>query len=346
MSSFTKFLSNLGDVLHPKKSAFSGAMDVIVIKDDDGFLRSTNFYVKFGRFKVSKSNHKRVDLIINGLYTGILMELTKEGKCVFLRDIYQDLILSETMTFVSQSMMTKRHEQNQEIEMSINLTSDELILLNLKSGMNIVHFSVQSKKQTILPAKIYLWDYRTKLVVSDIDGTVSKSDLLGHLYYIMKKDWEREGVVNLYKTLRRKGYQIIYLSARSIDTIDYTRGYLSWVRDGENNLPDGPAILSPQGFWTSVKREVMKTTHLFKTEALNEIKALFQRVPNPFIAGFGNKNADAVAYINSGVEKDNVFIFEEQGKNEEFYRKIRNFYEILDEVKENFPQVDDYLYIE
>jgi phosphatidate phosphatase LPIN len=346
MSSVSKFFSNLGDILHPKKSAFSGAMDVIVVKYEDGFLRSTNFYVKFGRFKVSKSNHKRVDLVINGSYTGVLMELTKDGRGLFLRDIYQDLILSETMTIASQSMVTKRAEKSEEIELSVNLTSDELRLLNLKSGMNVVHFSVQRKKQTILPAKIYLWDYRTKLVVSDIDGTVSKSDFLGHLYYIIKKDWEREGVVNLYKTLRRKGYQIIYLSARSIDSIDYTRGYLSWVQDNGKHLPDGPVILSPQGLWTSLKREVMKTTHLFKTDALREIKNQFHGVANPFIAGFGNKNADAVAYLNSGLDKENIFIFEEEGKNEEYYRKIQNFYQILEEIQETYPEVDDYLYLE
>lgn len=340
MTSIGNFFKGLGDILHPKKSSFSGAMDVIVIKDPENNLHSTNFYIKFGRFKVSKSDKKKVDLIINGEESPVLMELDKYGMCSFLRDSNQNLIYSKECEAFSSNNM----EDLADFDLRINLLPSELSLLNLKQGMNIVHYSVHSKKQTILSAKIYLWDYRTKIVISDIDGTVSKSDILGYIYYFIGKDWKREGVVDLYKKLRRKGYQIVYLSARSLDTIDYTRGYLSWVQQDGKHLPDGPAILSPQGFWTSVKREIMKTTQQFKTDALKGIQRVFGE-EFPFYAGFGNKNADAVAYLNVGLEFDKVFILEDNKGNEEFYRKIRNFCDILQEIEERFPEVEDYLYL-
>lgn len=340
MSKISSFFKGLGDVLHPMKSSFSGAMDVIVIKDREENLHSTNFYIKFGRFKVSKSNQKKVDLIINGVESNILMELDKYGNCNFLRDSVQKLIFSN-QTEANSSCLNESYEN---IDLKINLLPSELKLLNLKQGMNIVHYSVRGKKQIILCAKIYLWDNRTKIAISDIDGTVSKSDILGHIYYFIGKDWKREGVVGLYKNLRRKGYQIVYLSARSLDTIDYTRGYLSWVQQDGRHLPDGPAILSPQGFWTSVKRELMKTTQEFKTEALKGIQRVFGD-EYPFYAGFGNRNADAIAYLSVGLEPDKVFILEENKKNEEFYRKIRNFHDIVEEIEEQFPEVDDYLYL-
>ena len=34
---------------------------------------------------------------------------------------------------------------------------------------------------SIINMKIFLWDYREKLIVSDIDGTITKSDIAGQL---------------------------------------------------------------------------------------------------------------------------------------------------------------------
>ncbi|KAJ1548566.1 Nuclear elongation and deformation protein 1, partial [Cladochytrium tenue] len=52
---------------------------------------------------------------------------------------------------------------------SLRLTSDELKALNLKRGMNTVTFSVTSTLQgtATCSAKIYFWDYKTKVVISD-----------------------------------------------------------------------------------------------------------------------------------------------------------------------------------
>ena len=59
---------------------------------------------------------------------------------------------------------------------------DELNIIKglLKYGKNIIKFQVLDKKDFI-EGNIFYWSHKEKLVVSDVDGTVTKSDILGHL---------------------------------------------------------------------------------------------------------------------------------------------------------------------
>jgi phosphatidate phosphatase LPIN len=43
-----------------------------------------------------------------------------------------------------------------------------------------------------------MWDYTTKIVISDIDGTVTKSDVGGHVMPRFGKDWSHESICELY----------------------------------------------------------------------------------------------------------------------------------------------------
>jgi len=63
--------------------------------------------------------------------------------------------------------------------------------MGLKPGQNKIAFSVQSKLQgtQILTSSIYLYDFRKKFVISDIDGTITKSDMLGHIMPRIGQDW-------------------------------------------------------------------------------------------------------------------------------------------------------------
>ena len=56
------------------------------------------------------------------------------------------------------------------------LTSDELKRLNLKLGENKVEFSVTTAWQgtTRIVSHIFLFDHKTKFVISDIDGTITR----------------------------------------------------------------------------------------------------------------------------------------------------------------------------
>ena len=55
--------------------------------------------------------------------------------------------------------------------------------LNLKKGSNEIQFSVTTAYQgtTKCYCHVYLWHHSDKIVISDIDGTITKSDVLGHI---------------------------------------------------------------------------------------------------------------------------------------------------------------------
>lgn len=54
---------------------------------------------------------------------------------------------------------------------TLRLTSDQLKALNLKPGANTMSFSVNKATCT---ARMYLWNGNTPIVISDIDGTITK----------------------------------------------------------------------------------------------------------------------------------------------------------------------------
>lgn len=90
--------------------------------------------------------------------------------------------------------------------------------LNLREGSNEALFSVTTAYQGTTRCKchIFLWNHDDKIVVSDIDGTITKSDVLGHLLPILGKDWAQSGVAQLFTKIKNNGYHFLYLSARAI----------------------------------------------------------------------------------------------------------------------------------
>ena len=74
-------------------------------------------------------------------------------------------------------------------------------------------------------------------LISDIDGTITKSDVLGHVLPIIGRDWAQSGVASLFTKIRDNGYHIAYLSARAIGQAPATKDYLKTVSQEDLNLP-------------------------------------------------------------------------------------------------------------
>lgn len=173
---------------------------------------------------------------------------------------------------------------------SLRLSSNKIKELNLEEGPNDVMFSVTTAYQgtTRCMCSIYYWKADDKIVISDIDGTITRSDVLGQIMPMIGRDWAQSGVTNLYTKIFENGYKFIYLSARAIGQARTTRDYLRSVIQGEIPLPDGPLLLSPTSLISAFHREVIeKKPEEFKISCLKDIQALFPE--NPFCAGFGNK---------------------------------------------------------
>jgi len=207
--------------------------------------------------------------------------------------------------------------------------------LKLKEGANTITFSVttqyQGTKKCI--AQIYKWKYSDKIIVSDIDGTITKSDVFGQILPVVGKDWTQGGIAQLYHNINKNGYKFIYLSARAIGQASMTKGYLNWINQRGVTLPPGPLLLSPTSLMIAFRREVIeKKPEKFKIECLQDIKALFP-VGNPFYAGFGNKNSvtmttifnddvislrhlfqDVLSYTAVGIPPDRMFTINHRGE--------------------------------
>ncbi|SAM00013.1 hypothetical protein [Absidia glauca] len=199
---------------------------------------------------------------------------------------------------------------------TLRLTSDQLKSLPLKQGVNTISFSVTSAYQgtATCVAKLFLWDANIKLVVSDIDGTITKSDALGHVFTMIGKDWTHSGVAKLYTDVHHNGYQFLYLTSRAIGQADYTRDYLKGVIQGDYQLPDGPVLMSPDRLFTSFHREVIiRKPEVFKMGCLRDVRRLFGDY-NPFYAGFGNRITDGVSYRSVDVPTSRIFTIDPHGE--------------------------------
>ncbi|KAJ1719889.1 lipin Ned1 [Coemansia erecta] len=196
---------------------------------------------------------------------------------------------------------------------TLRLTSDQLRSLSLKRGANDIKFLVPSNK-AYCEAKLYLYRYDTQIVISDIDGTITKSDALGHLFNMVGKDWTHHGVAKLYTDIANNGYEILYLTSRAIGQADGTRDFLTHVKQGEYRLPGGPLLLSPDRLFTSFHREViMKRPQEFKMACLRDIKNLFGD-QSPFYAGFGNRITDAMSYRSVNVPVSRICTIDTYGE--------------------------------
>ncbi|KAL3933842.1 MAG: hypothetical protein SGPRY_000105 [Prymnesium sp.] len=257
----------------PKLNAatLSGAIDVVVVRGEDGSLQSSPFHVRFGKFLVTFPSGRRIQLHVNGKLTRLSLQLG---------------------------------------------LSPELGLLSQHAG-----WSYRCGGRPVV-ARLYLLDCLDKLIISDVDGTITRSDLIGHLpavraaaRFTQCKQFH-PGVPELFSMCEKNGYWVLYLTARPAGLATHTLALLASAREGSHHLPGGPLILSPSPHTSQVldRELIRKLPHVFKIEALSQIRALWPSTCNPFAGAFGNKSTDSEAYLKVGVPADRVFIVEHTGK--------------------------------
>ncbi|KAK6108166.1 LNS2 (Lipin/Ned1/Smp2) family protein [Brugia pahangi] len=199
---------------------------------------------------------------------------------------------------------------------SLRLSSDKLKKLGLQEGANEARFSITTKFQgtTWCSCHIYLYKWTERLVISDIDGTITKSDVLGHVIPAIGGQWAHAGVAELYTRIKENGYQLVYLSSRAIGQSYSTKKYLQSIAQNAKFLPDGPLLLSPTSVLMAFRREVIdRKPEEFKIAALTDLKECFP-VKRPFYAGFGNRETDVVSYRAVDIPADRILIIDKQGR--------------------------------
>ncbi|XP_054701834.1 phosphatidate phosphatase LPIN3 isoform X2 [Grus americana] len=227
---------------------------------------------------------------------------------------------------------------------SLRLSSEQIGRLNLQDGPNEVAFSVTTQYQGTCrcEATIYLWNWDDKVVISDIDGTITKSDALGHILPHLGKDWTHHGIAKLFHKIHLNGYKFLYCSARAIGMAHITKGYLKWVNDQGCALPKGPILLAPSSLFSAFHREVIeKKPEVFKIACLMDIQNLFA-TKLPFYAAFGNRANDVYAYKQVGLPESRIFTVNPKGELiQELTKNHKSTYERLSELVELiFPPLE------
>lgn len=194
-----------------------------------------NIYKKVTESIISRSNEEEID------------EINRKA----------DKINQERPDFEAILAPDTKHKPG--IMKTLRPTSDMLKELDLNNGVNTIKYVINTSfqgEQTV-EGFIYFWDKHAKIVISDVDGTITRSDVLGNILPAMGRDWSHPGVAKLYNSIQNNGYNILYLTSRAIGQSTITRNYLTSLQQEDILLPRGPIIMSPDRLMTSFKREIV-----------------------------------------------------------------------------------------
>jgi len=277
------------------------AMDVIVTQNKEGLYTCTPFYVLF-RCHVFKQNPlERVSVTVNDVpKPEVQMYKDFTGEVFFVDD--------ET---------TGASHNHQRVP-----TQEYLNAMQLRPGTNTISFTTSCSQHATI-AKIFLWRMCEKIVVTDIDGTITKSDTRGLFYSRFGMQWHHNHVTDCFKKVYDLGYKIVYVTARSITMELATRKYIA-----ELGLPPGPLLLSPKSLVQALTSEIISRDSKYaKMEHLENIISLFPGGDSPIVAGFGNNENDEWAYRKSGIPPSHIFIVNK--KSEILCNSGRTSYEVV-----------------
>jgi phosphatidate phosphatase PAH1 len=183
-----------------------------------------------------------------------------------------------------------------------------------------------------IESRVFFWELppllSRRLVVVDIDGTITRSDVGGHVLPLFGMSWAQPGVVPLMRAIASNGYHIVYLTSRPLFLADRTRSYLARL-----GMPLAPVVTSPDDALKSLHREITGCAHVFKSSVLAGISDVFRHcdggdyasasspsasgatpAASVFHSAFGNRATDAKAYAAAGIEPHRTFIIDARGR--------------------------------
>ena len=223
---------------------------------------------------------------------------------------------------------------------SSKFSSKILEKFELKEGINDIQYIVDGYT---ISSNIYLWNYTDKIVISDFDGTITRSDVIGQLGGYFGIDWTHKYIAKLYSHIANNGYKMLYLTARTMYMQSRTKSSLNSINQNGFNMPIGPIMMNDSGYIDSIKTEIIdKVPQEFKIECLFNILKLFPSDVEPFYAGIGNKPSDKFAYEKVGINPDKIYIINERGEistNNNSNNKT-NFLLMDKNINELFPSLN------
>ena len=250
-------------------------------------------------------------------------------------------INDDNLSDVSSNSSEKNIKKKFRMKKSSKLPSHILEKMDLKEGMNEIQYIVDG---FTINSNIYLWNYSDKIVISDFDGTVTRSDVIGQIGVYFGIDWTHKYIAKLYSHIVNNGYKMLYVTARTMYMQSSTKNSLNNIKQDGFSMPVGPMMMNESGYVDAIKTEIIdKVPQEFKIECLLNLLKLFPSDVEPFYAGFGNKPSDKIAYEKIGIDPGKIYIINEKGEvSKNFKTKCKTNFLLMDEqIDELFPYVYD-----
>ncbi len=79
----------------------------------------------------------------------------------------------------------------------------------------------------MLSAQIYLFNLRDKIIISDFDGTMTKTDIMGLVNNYRDTPYMHDGYEIFINELVKNGYKIVWLTMRSMAMYNFSKNYIN-----------------------------------------------------------------------------------------------------------------------
>ena len=73
---------------------------------------------------------------------------------------------------------------------------------------------------------MFLLSDNDKIVVSDVDGTLTTNDIGGLASNLINKSYLHEGYSNLMQGIVKNGYHVVWLTMRSLPLYEFSKNYI------------------------------------------------------------------------------------------------------------------------
>jgi hypothetical protein len=277
-------------------SVFRGqALDIIIVQNSDPSDPnascndfSVSFYGKQGLVRIQ----------LNGIYMCALdMVAPAKGTCRFIQ--------GHTMKPSSQGL------QGLMQSLDPNQSSHSLCFHLLDSTSSVVLGTAE--------ANLFLWTSNDRILVFDIDGTITKSNVRGLWDTVLVDTYDHvhPDIARFLHDVTTAKHHVIYLTSRPMSLLTKTRKFLKTFEQRSITLPIGPIFCNPKGLAAVLASELLwKDIYLDKREILtSQIILPFQIAGSavPLVAGFGNSLTDTMAYEMAGISLSCIYQINQKG---------------------------------
>ncbi|GLD99915.1 hypothetical protein PINS_up008643 [Pythium insidiosum] len=279
----------------PQFKNSGNAVDIIAVRSTENLVFTTPWHVMFSwsRFRSNSTTGVGdvVRVLVNGKELPTRMQLLERGRCFF----------------TTGGLTPPKSDFN-----DIELFEDHPNLVRFE------HYQRSSDSIRYVESRLYLWGPNESIVVADLDGTLTISDVEGHIRTLRlgQYDFLHKGACDFFTKLHELNLRIVYLTARPLDWASASRTHLENAKQAIHSLPPGPLITNSNGLTGALLTEVVnKNPHVFKIQVMNEIQLTLihagRVVEQPvFVAGFGNRPTDVLAYEQVGIDPALIFLID------------------------------------